>query len=117
MFQSMIVLFFLFILFSLTLAINKPTYFVIFYLLSSTRFLGFFDLDYYFIFFDIKIGMTILNIIALLSIFNATWYILPRKNLFIIIFFLIFLSFGIFYPLLFNYQSVFPKILELSRVS
>ena len=61
----------IFFLFTFFLAIKNPSFFVLFYLLASTKFLGFFDIEYYFVLGGFGLGMPLLNVITLISVFFA----------------------------------------------
>ncbi len=63
----MIIVFVLFVLFGIVLALKRPNAFVVFYLLSSSKFLGFFDIDYLFVFSDTGVGTPALNAITFLG--------------------------------------------------
>ncbi|MAC83453.1 MAG: hypothetical protein CL624_04895 [Arcobacter sp.] len=101
----MIILFIGFILLASLLAIFKPTYFVIFYILSATKFLGFFDIGV-FVFGGTDLGFPILNLIALVSIiFKSQWYIVEKYDFKLITLFSIFLLYGIIYPLFMEFET------------
>lgn len=108
----MIVLFIFFLLVSFFLALKKPTYFVIFYLLASTKFLGFFDIEYYFVIGGVGLGMPMLNITTFVaSFFITNWTKIPKKYLKFIGFFLLFILYGIIYPVTLEYETIIQAIM------
>tara|TARA_R110002167_G_scaffold360062_2_gene577446 strand:+ start:21838 stop:23088 length:1251 start_codon:yes stop_codon:yes gene_type:complete len=60
----MIIVFFIYILLGLKLSISYPRHFVSFYILATTKFLGFFDPEAAFVFQGLGLGMPSLNIIV-----------------------------------------------------
>jgi O-antigen ligase len=108
-----IALFAFFLIVSLVLALRKPTYFVIFYLLATTRFLGFFDVEYYFVIGGVGLGMPMLNIITLLaSFFRVKWYKFSKKFLIFTAIYLLFVLYGIIYPVTQGYESITQAIIS-----
>lgn len=108
----MIVFLILFFLFSFLLALRYPTYYVIFYFLISTKFLGFFSIESYFIVSGTAIAMPVLNVITLLaSIITITDYQIPKKVFQFITVFLTFLIFGIIYPAHLGFESISQAII------
>ena len=108
----MIVLFIFFIVSSFVLALKNPTYFVLFYLIASTKFLGFFDIEYYFVLGGIGLGMPMLNIITITaSFFRTNWYKFSRKFLIFIALFLSFVLYGIIYPVALEYENILQAII------
>lgn len=95
----------------LILATNRPLQFVLYYILASTKFLGFID-PAQFIVGGIELGYFGLNLIAIFGIFfKKGWTIWPKHTQ--VIFFLIILMilFGILRPILNNYSSVKQAII------
>lgn len=108
----MIILFIFYIVSSFVLALKNPTYFVLFYLIASTRFLGFFDIEYFFVLGGIALGLPMLNIITFTaSFFRTNWYKFSRKFLLFITLFLSFVLYGIIYPVALGYESVLQAII------
>ncbi len=106
---GLIVLYFLFTFF---LAINKPSFFVIFYLLNSTKFLGFFDVEYYFVLGGIGLAMPLLNVITIISFFfTRKRSRIPKKISYFIIAFLVFLLYGIIQPFYLDNESILQAII------
>lgn len=95
----MIVLLIIFWLLGLFLSIKSPTYFVVYFILASTKFLGFIDPST-FIVNGIELGYFGLNLIALAGSFlSKTWYNIPKKSNLIIFIVLAMLIYGISKPL------------------
>ncbi len=108
----MIVEFTFFLVISFILAIKSPTYFVAFYLLVSTRFLGFFDIEYYFVIGGNSLGMPMLNIIAFIaSFFRINWYKFSKKFIFFALFYLLFVLYGIIYPVTLEYENITQAVM------
>ena len=113
----MIAILFLFILIlSFYLALKQPTYFVVFYLVASTKFLGFFDLGL-FIFSGTELGWFSLNLITLSAsffskrAFKISKFILP---MYLTIAFLF--VWGIVNPVLNNYESVTQALIASKNI-
>lgn len=103
----MIIVFLIFLVLSFLLAIKKPTYFVVFYLLSSTKFLGFFDITSTFVIAGTGLAFPMLNIITLFAVFfSYNWYKIEKKDFYFIFSFLLFLLVGIIYPLYLGYETL-----------
>jgi hypothetical protein len=95
----MIIVLILFWSIGLFLSIKSPTYFVLYFLLASTKFLGFIDPST-FIVNGIEFGYFGLNIIALAGSFlSITWYNIPKKSILIIFIILAMLIYGISKPI------------------
>ena len=108
----MIAIFSGYILLSCFLAIKKPTYFIIWYLFSTTKFLGFFDLEYYFVIAGLGLGIPVLNLISFAFAFYAKkLYKTPKKIIQIIAPFLVFLSYGIIRPILLEFENTQQAII------
>jgi hypothetical protein len=109
----MITIFFfiIYIVFNIYLANNKPTLFVIYYMLISTKMLGFFSVDDIFIFDGFALGFFSINFITLmitLSKKNKT-----KKSFRHLIFkyvFVFLMIFGIFYPILQGNSSLLSSL-------
>jgi hypothetical protein len=92
--------------FAFLLAANRPNSFVLFYLLASTKFLGFVD-PASFIVGGIEVGYFGLNLVALFGIFfKKNWVELPKNSIVIIILILVLIFYGILRPILNDYSSV-----------
>jgi hypothetical protein len=90
----------------LFLAIYKPNAFFIYYLLASTKFLGFLDPGS-FIIGGIELGYFGLNIIALFSIFfKKDWPELPKNSVIILLLIPLITCYGILRPIMNNYSTV-----------
>ena len=91
--------------FAFLMAANKPNYFLMFYLLASTKFLGFLD-PATFIVGGIEVGYFGLNLVALFGIFfKKNWVELPKNSIVIILLILGMLAYGIMRPILNDYSS------------
>jgi hypothetical protein len=99
---------------ALVLGIKNPTAFVVYYILASTKFLGFIDPSS-FILGGIEIGYFGLNLIAILCAFLTNrWYLIPKVlSLF---FFLIvgMLLYGVFKPVM-DYSSSLIQAIMASK--
>lgn len=103
----MIVVLFGFYIVALYLGVRFPTKFVIFYILASTKFLGFLDPSS-FIIGGVEIGYFGLNMIAILSIlFKPKWYVISEKLKWFVIFIIGTLLFGILKPYFDEHSSIF----------
>ncbi|GAA3619055.1 O-antigen ligase family protein [Flavivirga jejuensis] len=92
---------------ALILAVKHPNYFLVYYLLATTKFLGFIDPSS-FIIGGVEIGYFGLNIIAIISVFfQKGWYIMPKKTQWFIYFILLMLAYGIIKPFLDNNSSLY----------
>lgn len=107
----MIFILILFLSTSIILAITKPTYFIIFYLLATTKFLGFIDIDSILI-NNYALGFFLLNIITLVSIFikqNSTS--ISKRVFSLIIMISMIFGFGIIYPNIMGFSNFFQSII------
>ena len=108
----MIIIFIFFVLLSIGLALKKPTFFVIFYLLVSSKFLGFFDVEGVFVFGGIGVGTPTINIIALFTgLFSRGISKISKYALKFILIFLLFILYGILYPIILNFESASQAII------
>jgi hypothetical protein len=102
----MIVLLLGFYGFAFLLAANRPMSFVLFYILASTKFLGFID-PATFIVGGIEVGYFGLNLMALFGIFfKKNWVELPKNSIAILILIAGLLLYGIVRPIMNDYSSV-----------
>lgn len=102
----MIVLLLAFYGFAFLLAANRPMAFVVFYILASTKFLGYVD-PATFILGGIEVGYFGLNLVAVFGIFfKKDWVELPKNSIAIIILIVLLLLYGIIRPILNDYSSV-----------
>lgn len=109
----MIVIFLIFLIFSFLLAIKKPTYYVIFYLLANTKFLGFFDISETFVIGGNGLGFPMLNIITIIAVFfSYAWYKIAKKDFYFILSFLLVLIGGIIYPVYLGLESLQQAIIS-----
>ncbi len=96
-----------FYIIALILAVRNPTFFLLFYILATTKFLGFIDPSS-FVIGGLEIGYFGLNIIAIFSVFfHKKWYMMPHKIQWFIYFVLLMLVYGIVKPFLDNNSSLF----------
>ncbi len=102
----------LFLIISFLLALLKPTHFVIFYILASTKFLGFFDIEYLFVFSGIGIGFPAFNTVALIcSFLGKVSYKVKKKQGFFLFYFGLLVIFGIFYPVFLGYETIMQGLI------
>lgn len=88
-----------------------PKYALAFYVLFSTKFLGFFDAETTFVFGGIGIATPVLNLILLLNIFlKKQWYMITGKYKAFSIVILLLLLYGVLSPFLYGYESLFQSI-------
>ncbi len=103
-----------FLLLGLFLSIKKPRYFVIYYILASTKFLGFIDPSS-FIIGGVEIGYFGLNLITILSIFfNDKWYSFPKNTRLFAYTIIVILIYGILKPV-FDENSTLIKAIIASK--
>lgn len=107
----MIILFITFLLLSFVLAIKNPTYYVVFYLLANTKFLGFFDISDTFIIGGVGLAFPLLNIITIIAIFfSSNWYKIKKNDFYFIVGFVILLIGGIIYPIYLGFETIIQAI-------
>ncbi len=103
----MIIALILFYIIALILAVKNPNYFLLFYILATTKFLGFID-PASFVVGGVEIGYFGLNLIAIFSVFfHKKWYVMPQKTQWFVYFILLMLIYGIVKPFLDNNSSLF----------
>lgn len=108
----LIIFLIIFLLLAFYLAIQKPTAFIIFYVLTSTKFLGFFDISI-FIINGIDAGFFLLNIIAFFTAFvtrsrgKIEKFIAPMYLVVAILFFL-----GVLIPLINDFGTIKEAIIS-----
>ena len=103
----MIIVLLFFYAIALILAVKNPNYFLLFYILATTKFLGFVDPSS-FVVGGVEIGYFGLNIIAIFGVlFQKKWYIMPHKMQWFIYFILLMLVYGIVKPFLDSNSSLF----------
>ena len=96
----MIVLLIIFWLLGLFLSIKSPTYFVVYFILASTKFLGFIDPST-FIVNGIELGYFGLNLITLIGAFLfIKWYSIPKRSILFLSLISIMLIYGILKPII-----------------
>lgn len=106
------VIFFVFILVSVILALRKPTTFVVSYLVATTKFMGFYDMEVSFVFDGTSLGFPALNAVALLGIARAgTLSSMPRIYLKFIIGLVFALLYGIGFPVLLGLENFLQAII------
>lgn len=92
--------------FAFLLAANKPNLFLLFYLIASTKFLGFID-PATFIVGGIEVGYFGLNLIAIIGVFfKKDWVVLPQNSIAIIILIVLLIAYGVLRPIINDYSSV-----------
>ena len=112
----MIIVLILFWSIGLFLSIKNPTYFVLYFLLVSTKFLGFIDPST-FIVNDVELGYFGLNIVTILGPFLSTnWYKVPKKAIMFVCMFMVMLIFGILKPPFDGNSTIFQSILASKEV-
>lgn len=110
----MIAVLILFWLIGIFLSVKWPTFFVAYFIIASTKFLGFIDPST-FIVNGIEFGYFGLNIIALVGSFlSITWYNIPKKSILIMFIILAMLIYGISKPL-FDGNSTFLQSFMASK--
>ncbi len=103
----MIIALILFYALAVVLAVKNPNYFLLFYILATTKFLGFIDPSS-FVVGGVEVGYFGLNMIAIFSIFfQKRWYIMPQKTQWFIYFIVLMLLYGIIKPFLDSNSSIF----------
>lgn len=96
-----------FFIIALMLGVKKPTHFVLFYILASTKFLGFIDPSS-FIIGGVEVGYFGLNLIALIALlFKRDWYVIPKKMLLFVSVIIGTLIYGIVKPVIDSNSSVY----------
>jgi len=107
----MIFLLIFIVLFTLYLALQKPTYLVIFYIIASTKFLGFFDMGL-FVIGGTDLGSFSLNLVVLLSAFySKSWYKLDKFIFPMMLTVSILIVYGILNPYLNGYENMQQAII------
>ena len=107
-----LLLFFIFIFISLYLSYYIPTGFVIFYVLVSTKFLGFLGIDDVFIFGGIASGQFTLNFITLLMALGKKLSVkYETKTFLFVIPFLLFMFWGIALPIIQNTGTIVTSVI------
>ena len=107
----MIILLIFFYVLALQLSIRAPHYFIVFYILSTTKFLGFLD-PATFVIGGVELGYFGLNSIAIFgAFFKKHWYIMSKKHLGFLGFILLLLTYGIIKPFLDNNSSIFQSFI------
>ena len=97
--------------FAFLLAANRPMTFLLFYILASTKFLGFID-PATFIVGGIEVGYFGLNLVALFGVFfKRNWVELPKNSVAILILIIGLLVYGIARPIINDYSSVKQAII------
>lgn len=95
----------------LILGIKYPSYFILYYILASTKFLGFIDPSS-FIVSGIEIGYFGLNLTAIVSLFfKRRWYVIPQETQWFIYFVVAMLLYGIIKPFLDNNSSLYLALM------
>ncbi len=108
----MIVLLALFYTIAIYLGVRKPSYYVIYYILASTKFLGFVDPGS-FIIGGIEIGYFGLNLITVFSLFfYRQWYDLPKQIKPLMLLFFLMLTYGLFKPVFDGNSSIIKALIS-----
>ena len=112
----MIILLILFYIVAIILGIKNPTYFVIYYILASSKFLGFIDPSL-FIIGGVEIGYFGLNIITIISIFfHKEWYNLPKNMLPLALLFFLMLIYGLLKPVFDDNSTIIKAVIASKEV-
>jgi len=112
----MIVVLIFFFGIALILAVNYPNYFLLFYILATTKFLGFLDPST-FVVGGVELGYFMLNLIAVFGVlFQPKWYIISWRMLWFICFILIMLLYGIVKPFLDGNSSLFHGFIASKEI-
>lgn len=112
----MIIVLILFWSIGLFLSIKSPTYFVLYFLLASTKYLGFIDPST-FIVNDVELGYFGLNIVTLIGSFMFTkWYQVPKNALFFIFLILAMLVYGVFKPIFDGNSTLFQSLMASKEI-
>lgn len=107
-----IISFALFILISGYFALKKPTFFVIYYLLISTKILGFFSVEDVFIIGGLGFGFFSLNLITLIvALLKKQTTRLNNRSKWFVFVFVVILLFGIVYPYLQENSSLLSSLM------
>lgn len=107
----MIVLLLGFYGFAFLLAANRPMQFVLFYILASTKFLGYLD-PATFIVGGIEVGYFGLNVVALFGVFfKKNWVEIPKNSITILILIVCLLLYGILRPIINDFSSIKQAII------
>lgn len=107
----MIVLLLGFYGFAFLLAANRPMQFVLFYILASTKFLGYLD-PATFIVGGIEVGYFGLNVVALFGVFfKKNWVEIPKNSIAILILIVCLLLYGILRPIINDFSSIKQAII------
>jgi len=110
----MIIIVIIFLSLGLFLSIKKPKYFIIYYILASTKFLGFIDPSS-FIINGVEIGYFGLNLITILSLFFMNeWQGFPKKTKLFLYTLIVILIYGILKPI-FDENSTLIKTIIASK--
>ncbi|WP_298782529.1 hypothetical protein [uncultured Polaribacter sp.] len=97
--------------YALFLAATRPNQFVLFYILASTKFLGFLD-PALFLFGRFEIGYFGINLIAIFTLFfKRKWYEVPQKSQIMLFLAVITLLYGILKPILSTHSTAFQALL------
>ncbi|NRB37441.1 MAG: O-antigen ligase family protein [Pseudomonadales bacterium] len=108
----MIILFFIFLLFSLFLALKRPSYFTVFYILASSKFLGFVDIESLFVFGGTGLGGPSLNAVTLVAALSSkNRFVIPKSYFYFIAIFLVFFVYGITLPTLLGLEGVSQAVI------
>jgi len=112
----MIILATVFLLLGLFLSVKNPKYFVIYYILASTKFLGFIDPSS-FIIGGVEIGYFGLNIITILGIFfHKNWYSIPKNTQLFVAIMIVILIYGILKPVFDENSTLIKSIIASKEV-
>jgi hypothetical protein len=108
----MIFLFILYLLLALWLAFFYPKTFFTFYILASTKFLGFFDAEALFVFNGLGLGTPGLHLtLVLVLILKAKIKRVPKNYKVFALGMSAFLVYGIFSPVILGYESIFQALM------
>ena len=78
----------------------------------STKFLGFIDIEHYFVIGGVGLGVPMLNVATFIAtFFMADWYRIPKKYFKFIGLFLLIALYGVIYPAILGYETITQAIL------
>jgi len=112
----MILLFGTFITIAFYFGVKNPTYFIIYYVLASTKFLGFLDPST-FIIAGLEIGYFGLNIIGVVCIFfQKEWYFFHKKVVPLMVLFFLMLLYGLLKPVYDGNSNIFKSLIASKEI-
>ncbi|MDA7742041.1 O-antigen ligase family protein [Francisellaceae bacterium] len=108
----MLVLLALIIFCLFVLGVSKPTYYIIVYVLISTKFLGFWAAGDNFLLFGFGVFIPLVNLVTLISaLCNKRVLDIPRKAIWFTLGLVSFFLYGLFYPVFVGYEGFMSSII------